>query len=151
GRPPLPLDTESPTATEAEGGGGPASSGPVHVNLAFRHPLSGTAPELAALIASAHECVEAARGNTGLSKSPATTGRPEVTLAQNKRSIVIAGAGAGEAAEEFARQADWPLVAEVVSGARFGPNLVQYYREMLDDADFGGRVERAVVFGHPTL
>ena len=44
-----------------------------------------------------------------------------------------------------------PLLAEVSSGARFGPNLVVAYRELLRDDAFGGRVQRAVVFGHPTL
>jgi 2-succinyl-5-enolpyruvyl-6-hydroxy-3-cyclohexene-1-carboxylate synthase len=43
------------------------------------------------------------------------------------------------------------LLAEVASGARFGPNLVAAYRELLGAAGFGDRVERVVVFGHPTL
>jgi 2-succinyl-5-enolpyruvyl-6-hydroxy-3-cyclohexene-1-carboxylate synthase len=64
---------------------------------------------------------------------------------------VIAGDRAGERAEAFARALDAPLLAEVSSGARFGPQLVGAYRVLLDDPDFGGRVERAVVFGHPTL
>ncbi|MFB2596310.1 2-succinyl-5-enolpyruvyl-6-hydroxy-3-cyclohexene-1-carboxylic-acid synthase [Herbiconiux sp. P17] len=72
-------------------------------------------------------------------------------LAQGPRTLVIAGADAGPAANEFALAAGWPLVAEVSSRARFGPNLVAVYRELLDHAEFGGRVERAVVFGHPTL
>ncbi|MET0783367.1 MAG: 2-succinyl-5-enolpyruvyl-6-hydroxy-3-cyclohexene-1-carboxylate synthase, partial [Leifsonia flava] len=58
---------------------------------------------------------------------------------------------AGEQAEAVARAGGWPLLAEVSSGARFGPQLVVSYRELLADEDFGGRVERAVVFGHPTL
>jgi 2-succinyl-5-enolpyruvyl-6-hydroxy-3-cyclohexene-1-carboxylate synthase len=39
----------------------------------------------------------------------------------------------------------------VSSGARFGPNLVPAYRDLLRDPEFGGRVRRAIVFGHPTL
>jgi len=39
----------------------------------------------------------------------------------------------------------------VSSGARFGPNLVASYRELLGTAGFGDRVERVIVFGHPTL
>ena len=57
----------------------------------------------------------------------------------------------GPAAEEFARDGGWPLIAEVTSGAHFGPNLVVAYRELLREPDFGDRVERVVVFGHPTL
>ena len=45
----------------------------------------------------------------------------------------------------------WPLIAEIVSGARFGRNLVHGYRRLLADPSLGGRVERAVVLGHPTL
>jgi 2-succinyl-5-enolpyruvyl-6-hydroxy-3-cyclohexene-1-carboxylate synthase len=64
---------------------------------------------------------------------------------------VVAGHAAGERAEEVARALGAPLLAEVSSGARFGPNLVVAYRELLNDPDFGGRVERVIVFGHPTL
>jgi 2-succinyl-5-enolpyruvyl-6-hydroxy-3-cyclohexene-1-carboxylate synthase len=65
--------------------------------------------------------------------------------------VVIAGDKAGAEAEELARAGGWPLIAEVSSGARFGPNLVVAYRQLLRDPDFGGAVERAIVFGHPTL
>ena len=109
--------------------------GPVHLNLAYREPLSGDVvieqgPRVAA---GAPPAVDA------------------VVLEPGPRTVVIAGDKAGEQAEAFARAAHAPLLAEVSSGARFGPNLVVAYRELLDDAAFGGRVERAVVFGHPTL
>src|SRR5690606_10209562 len=66
-------------------------------------------------------------------------------------TIVVAGTGAGEDAERVARELGAPLLAEVASGARFGPNLVAAYRELLTAAGFGDRVERVIVFGHPTL
>jgi 2-succinyl-5-enolpyruvyl-6-hydroxy-3-cyclohexene-1-carboxylate synthase len=72
-------------------------------------------------------------------------------LASAPGTIVVAGTGAGPRAEEVARQLGAPLIAEVASGAHFGPNLVVAYRELLADAAFGGRVERVIVFGHPTL
>src|SRR5690606_7481908 len=50
-----------------------------------------------------------------------------------------------------ARALGAPLIAEVSSGARFGPNLVVAYRELLNDPEFGGRIARVIVFGHPTL
>ena len=44
-----------------------------------------------------------------------------------------------------------PLIAEIVSGSRFGRQVVHGYRALLSDEDLGGRIERAIVFGHPTL
>ena len=49
-------------------------------------------------------------------------------LERGPRTIVIAGADAGPDAETLAHLGGWPLVAEIVSGARFGRNLVHGYR-----------------------
>jgi 2-succinyl-5-enolpyruvyl-6-hydroxy-3-cyclohexene-1-carboxylate synthase len=111
--------------------------GPRHVNLAFREPLSSAVrlPDV----------------------EPATWTPPPVALGETAElapapgTIVVAGSGAGEVAEQVARELGAPLLAEVASGARFGPNLVAAYRELLGAAGFGDRVERVVVFGHPTL
>ena len=113
--------------------GGP---GPVQLNLAFREPLSGTVEKLPPVI-----------DWTPLAEGPI----PARQLEDAPRTIVIAGHGAGPDAEAFARSLGVPLLAEVSSGARFGPNLVIAYRQLLDDSEFGGQVRRAVVFGHPTL
>ncbi|MCU1482270.1 MAG: 2-succinyl-5-enolpyruvyl-6-hydroxy-3-cyclohexene-carboxylate synthase [Subtercola sp.] len=72
-------------------------------------------------------------------------------LARGPRTIVIAGHGSGPAPEQLAHAGGWPLIAEVSSGSRFGRHLVVAYRELLADPEFGGRVERAIVFGHPSL
>jgi 2-succinyl-5-enolpyruvyl-6-hydroxy-3-cyclohexene-1-carboxylate synthase len=72
-------------------------------------------------------------------------------IAPGPRTVVVAGAGSGAVAEEFARIGGWPLLAEVSSGAHFGPNLVVAYRELLHEPGFGDLVERVIVFGHPTL
>ncbi|MCU1407003.1 MAG: menD [Glaciihabitans sp.] len=66
-------------------------------------------------------------------------------------TVVVAGANAGEQAEAVARALGAPLLAEVTSGARFGPNLVAAYRELLNTEGFGDLISRVVVFGHPTL
>ena len=110
--------------------------GPVHLNLAFRAPLSAPTrlPDVA----------------PGMWAAPATRGEAE-RLRPGPGTVVVAGSRAGERAEEVARELGAPLLAEVASGARFGPNLVAAYRELLATANFGDRVERVVVFGHPTL
>jgi 2-succinyl-5-enolpyruvyl-6-hydroxy-3-cyclohexene-1-carboxylate synthase len=142
--------------------------GPVHLNLQFVEPLSGTvlpedpestgapveaaAGEGAGAPTSADADADADAG--AFVNSLAASIAPERRtrhLARGPRTLVVAGADAGERAQEIAAEAGWPLVAEVSSGARFGPLLAQHHRELLDHPDFGGRVERVVVLGHPTL
>lgn len=115
--------------------------GPVHLNVAFREPLSVAVPEL--------ERIET--GERPATAGAETLGRETIELSDGPRTVIIAGADAGTDAEELARTSGAPLLAEVSSGSRFGPNLVVAYRELLHEEAFGGRVERAVVFGHPTL
>lgn len=113
-----------------------ALGGPVHVNLAYREPLSGSVdlPDL-----------------TPGGWAPPLPQGEVVALRPGPGAVVVAGAGAGARAEEVARELGAPLLAEVSSGARFGPNLVAAYRELIDAGNFGDRVERVIVFGHPTL
>ena len=114
------------------------SRGPVQLNVAFREPLSSGEQSLpAAHPAPVEVAPSVAPSALGVDVDPAT--------------LVVAGHAAGPEAEAAARALGAPLVAEVSSGARFGPHLVSSYRALLDDADFGGRVRRVVVFGHPTL
>ena len=113
--------------------------GPVHVNVAFREPLSGD-------VRLPEERPERPRLEGGGLRDA-----PPALLSQRPGTVVIAGAGAGAEAEAAARALGAPLLAEVASGARFGPNLVAAYRELLATGNFGDRIERAIVFGHPTL
>ncbi|MEO7005889.1 MAG: 2-succinyl-5-enolpyruvyl-6-hydroxy-3-cyclohexene-1-carboxylic-acid synthase [Terrimesophilobacter sp.] len=113
-------------------------AGPVQLNLAFREPLSG----------------QGALPPLGPAAEPRAV--PEVledtvVLFAAGHTVVIAGHDSGEIAEATARALGAPLIAEVSSGAHFGPNLVVAYRQLLGESEFGGRVERAIVFGHPTL
>lgn len=123
--------------------------GPVHLNLAFREPLSGRiAPrpvEVTDRIAAL--AVEP-------SPAPTTVRFPErdhLLLERGPRTLVVAGHGAGPAAEQLAADGGWPLIAEVSSGSRFGRNVIVAYRELLREDDYRAAVERVVVFGHPTL
>ncbi|MES2170836.1 MAG: 2-succinyl-5-enolpyruvyl-6-hydroxy-3-cyclohexene-1-carboxylic-acid synthase [Actinomycetota bacterium] len=131
--PDLPGELAHESFSAAAGHSGPP--GPVQLNLAFREPLSGPVETLPSL--ESHEWPPVSHRGTRIAAAPHT--------------IVIAGDAAGDQAEEFARALGVPLIAEVSSGSRFGPNLVVAYRQLLGDEEFGGRVERAVVFGHPTL
>jgi 2-succinyl-5-enolpyruvyl-6-hydroxy-3-cyclohexene-1-carboxylate synthase len=73
-----------------------------------------------------------------------------VTLDAGRRTVVVAGDDAGPPARQLAEQAGWPLLAEPSSGSRTGTHPIRTYRLLLG-TDLGERVERAVVFGHPTL
>ncbi|KIP92971.1 2-succinyl-5-enolpyruvyl-6-hydroxy-3-cyclohexene-1-carboxylate synthase [Microbacterium sp. MEJ108Y] len=113
----------------------PGVSGPVHLNLPSREPLSGDVP-----------AVDIAPG-----EAPRPVAAEPLVLERGPRTVVIAGADAGPDAEEVAHAGSWPLIAEIVSGARFGRQVVHGYRALLSDDELGGRIERAVVLGHPTL
>ncbi|MFF2370601.1 2-succinyl-5-enolpyruvyl-6-hydroxy-3-cyclohexene-1-carboxylic-acid synthase [Agromyces sp. NPDC058110] len=122
--------------------------GPVHLNLQYSEPLSSAvhldeAPTVDELWTEASTAAAASDGARAESRG--------ALIAAGPRTVVVAGAGAGPAAERFAREGGWPLLAEVTSGARFGPNLVVAARELLNEPGFGDRIERVVVFGHPTL
>ncbi|KQQ03736.1 MULTISPECIES: 2-succinyl-5-enolpyruvyl-6-hydroxy-3-cyclohexene-1-carboxylic-acid synthase [unclassified Rathayibacter] len=114
--------------------------GPVHLNLAFRDPLSSRLPAFADPVPGAPDL-------------PALEAEPTTVCAgpDEPLTVVIAGDKAGAEAEAIARAGDWPLLAEVSSGARFGPQLVVAWRALLAEPEFGGRIGRAVVLGHPTL
>ncbi|MCR2825977.1 2-succinyl-5-enolpyruvyl-6-hydroxy-3-cyclohexene-1-carboxylic-acid synthase, partial [Microbacterium sp. zg.Y909] len=159
-------------------GWGSLPSGPVHLNVPCREPLGGVLPTwLLGDAAPAGDAGDGAAadggdaaderhaeddgevsgalyqggGGIGLSDLPAGGDEEPVTLHQGPRTVVVAGADAGVAAEDLAHRGSWPLIAEIVSGARFGRNLVHGYRALLREPALGGRVQRAVVFGHPTL
>jgi 2-succinyl-5-enolpyruvyl-6-hydroxy-3-cyclohexene-1-carboxylate synthase len=113
------------------------TTGPVQLNIAFSEPLSSVVdlPDPASAKAYAAPRL---RGDA-------------LPIYQAPGTIVVAGHGAGEIAESTARALGAPLLAEVSSGAHFGPNLVVAYRELLATIELGDRVERVIVFGHPTL
>lgn len=140
-------------------------AGPVHLNLPYRDPLAGSLPGwLTAPVGTPAVDVAPPEpsgalyqggGGIGGSEGANEAGTAEVdrdaVLERGPHTVVIAGADAGAGAEALAHEGGWPLIAEIVSGARFGRHLVHGYRTLLGDPALGGRVERAVVFGHPTL
>jgi 2-succinyl-5-enolpyruvyl-6-hydroxy-3-cyclohexene-1-carboxylate synthase len=117
-----------------------AALGPVHLNLAFAEPLSGTVE------ASRTPVLEPVADEPGEQRASAP-----MELIAGSGVIVVAGHGAGETAEATARALGAPLIAEVSSGAHFGPNLIVAYRELLAKAEFLNGIKRVIVFGHPTL
>lgn len=165
------LRTIADDAMVAALGAGTRQAGPVHLNLPYRDPLAGALPEwlgvsdaasapvLDALDVVADDPPEPepsgalyqGGGGIGEADLPAAPDDDPHVLARGPRTIVVAGADAGPAAADLAHAGGWPLVAEIVSGSRYGRQLVHGYRALLADPELGGRIERVVVFGHPTL
>nr|WP_308193791.1 2-succinyl-5-enolpyruvyl-6-hydroxy-3-cyclohexene-1-carboxylic-acid synthase [Microbacterium sp. SS28] len=160
-------------AVAAALGAGTRSPGPVHLNLPFREPLAGDLPdwlstpvvELTALPADDPDAAPVepepeadpsgalyqGGGGIGEADLPIEPEDRPVLLPRGPRTVVIAGSGAGPDAEALAHAGGWPLIAEIVSGARFGRQVVHGYRALVADPELGGRIERVVVLGHPTL
>ena len=118
-----------------------AASGPVHLNVEFDVPLVPGADE------PEPEGFEAVPLEVG-QPSPRTV----VELPAGPRTLIIAGDGgpaAGRAAAQLAAEARLPLVAEPSSNARV-PGALRCGRLLLAGED-ARRVQRVLVFGHPTL
>lgn len=113
--------------------------GPIQLNLAFREPLSGQYPDAAQVF------VEVPLANIEQNAEFAV-------LPAEPKTIVVAGAGAGEAAVELAESFGWPIFAEPSSGARYGANAIANYRRLLENEhELTQEIERVIVFGKPTL
>ncbi|HUQ39206.1 MAG TPA: 2-succinyl-5-enolpyruvyl-6-hydroxy-3-cyclohexene-1-carboxylic-acid synthase [Acidimicrobiales bacterium] len=135
---PSPADAERPywrsigARAVAAATGPPA--GPVHLNLAFREPL----------VPSGAEVVLPPGRDDGLPWVASTGRRPQphptdvdrlaFLIAAETRGVIVAGWGAGvdpEAVERFAAAAQWPVLADPLSGARQGPNAISTYDALL--------------------
>ena len=125
-------------------GGERGRPGPIHMNIAFREPLSSPiAPEQ--LGAVKHTVESVSHDLTPFEPPRVLTLNPEAGTA------VIAGHLAGLEAERLARDLGAVLFAEVHSGARFGKNLVVAYRELLENPPERQKIKRVVCVGRPTL
>ena len=113
--------------------------GPVHVNVAFREPLSASAT------------ISEKDLPTITPIAPAEQGRETAALSPDAATLVVAGAGAGASAEAWARALGAPLIAEVSSGARMGPHLVLSYRDVLRESPLVANIRRVISVGRPTL
>jgi 2-succinyl-5-enolpyruvyl-6-hydroxy-3-cyclohexene-1-carboxylate synthase len=115
--------------------------GPVHINLAFREPLT---PE--------GRAVDLGRDDGGraggapwerIARAPSTPDEREVALvaaaiAAAERGVIMAGGGdaGGEAVAVLAARAQWPLIAEPHSDARIDARALSAAQFLLADEDF---------------
>jgi len=148
------LERATEAARLAHQGAPGGRPGPVQVNIAFREPLSSPLStqhidDVLSALRDASPDVTAATNVAG--SNTAIPPIRELTLEPQPGTIVIAGHRAGAQAEQLAIDLGAPLIAEVHSGAHFGPHLVVAYRELLDNPPQGVAIERVVCVGRPTL
>ncbi len=119
--------------------------GPVHLNVQFEEPLTPDAGDGwgSALDGRIEQ-------QPWMLPGKPLRAQPE-DLDDGPRTVVLAGEDAGPPARTLAEDAGWPLLAEPTSGSRTGDAVIRTYRLLLADDQLAGRVQRVVVFGHPTL
>jgi 2-succinyl-5-enolpyruvyl-6-hydroxy-3-cyclohexene-1-carboxylate synthase len=130
-------------------------AGPVHLNLAFREPLT---PELPGSTRE-QDWPESLDGRPGARPwtrvEPRGTGPGDLELAWTERGVVVCGDGDYDAAAlvELAERAGWPVLAEPSSGARRGPNALPAYQYLLATPEFvaAHRPDVLVSAGRPGL
>jgi len=119
--------------------------GPVHLNVQFEEPLTPGAGDGwgSALDGRIEQ-------QPWMLPGKPLRAQPE-DLDDGPRTVVLAGEDAGPPARTLAEDAGWPLLADPTSGSRTGDAVIRTYRLLLADDELAGRVQRVVVFGHPTL
>ena len=123
--------------TRLGGPGAPIGTPAFHLNVCFEDPLTPNdrwRPHL--------------QVGGDLGDSPEILPSSSIPLGQ--RTVVVAGDDAGPRARQLAERANWPLLAEPTSGSRTGTHALRTYRLLLGTG-LADHIERAVVFGHPTL
>ena len=117
-----------------------ARHGPVHLNLPFREPLTGTPDELPptslrepAFTQSRSSAPTRAVANSGAS-APGISGAID-----HQRGVIVAGGRSGVSAASIAALADatgWPVLADPTSGARSLPSAVTTFDSLLRHREF---------------
>lgn len=118
---------------------GASAGAPVHLNVGFTEPLSAPVDAGGLVLPEALSSIK--------KEAPPVTLR----VSPHAGTVVIAGHGAGESAAHLAYELGAPLIAEVVSGSRFGPHLVLSASQVLTDSELLGTVTRVITCGRPTL
>jgi 2-succinyl-5-enolpyruvyl-6-hydroxy-3-cyclohexene-1-carboxylate synthase len=133
--------------------GGPA--GPVHLNLAFRDPLTPDLPGRDGDQDWPEPFNGRPDGQPWTRFEPPGSATGQLKLPWTERGVVVCGDGDYDAAAlvELAERAGWPVLAEPSSGARRGPNALPTYQYLLATPEFMAayRPDVLVSAGRPGL
>ena len=135
----------SRAVAQARGLGGPP--GPVHLNLAFREPTVPATDD--GRSRAEHPFRQELHGRSGgrpwtdVTRARRTVDDGDLAvlagrIAGTERGLLLLGSGVATPAPllELARAAGWPVIAEPVSGARSGPNVVAAAHHLLANEVF---------------
>lgn len=97
--------------------------GPVHLNFPFRQPLEPEAPPLPAVTAQARPTVQMERGL--IAPMPQQIDYLTTIISQYERGVIVCGPGCPggtfpEQVAQLAKASGYPVVADPLSGVRFG-------------------------------
>ncbi len=97
--------------------------GPVHLNFPFRQPLEPEAPPLPPVTAQARPAVRIERGV--IAPTPQQIDSLATVINQHERGLIVCGPGCpggafAEQVAQLAKASGYPLVADPLSGVRFG-------------------------------
>ena len=135
-------------------------AGPVHLNLAFREPLTPDLPGAPAEPDWPDSLDGRPEGSPWTRFADPSSARGQASpdalmLPWTERGVVICGDGDYDAAPlvELAEGAGWPVLAEPSSGARHGPNALSAYQYLLGTPEFAAvrRPDVIVSAGRPGL
>jgi 2-succinyl-5-enolpyruvyl-6-hydroxy-3-cyclohexene-1-carboxylate synthase len=109
-------------------------AGPVHLNLAFREPLLPTGDPVELPPGREDGAPWVVSASSRPRPDPADVDRLAFLVAAEMRGAIVVGWGADvdpDAVERFSATAQWPVLADPISGARQGPNAVSTYDALL--------------------
>lgn len=112
--------------------------GPVHINVAFSEPLT---PD----VDYNYPFTQTTVSNIEVPQFCFTA----KGVADFAKTVVIAGDGANCNVQSYVQKNNIPLLAEPSSNVRYGTNVVNFYRLVLEH--FCEQVQRVIVCGKPTL
>jgi 2-succinyl-5-enolpyruvyl-6-hydroxy-3-cyclohexene-1-carboxylate synthase len=123
--------------------------GVVHLNFPLREPLVGEE-------SLPHDDTGRADGGPHVRRRPPARVSPEeqeelrTLVASARCGVIVAGRhehgdDLGAAAARFAQAAEWPLLADPMSGARRGPAAIAHYDALLRDRAFATSMEPDIV------
>lgn len=132
-------------AVAAACGAPSGTPGPVHINVAFRDPLTPVSPSPGDEAGASF----APRPTRVIAASPVPA-RWEDVVGPAAAGLIVAGEGASPRAREWSEASGFPLLAEPASGAWSGGGVVPFEQSLVCSS-LGREVDAVVVTGRPTL